>query len=199
MKKIDITGIVLSIASLLIIIWGTIAPENNLSFTVVVALAIISMIILDAKASKVSNLSEGNPKIKTMRFLNRLSMLVFVGFYLFTIMPSTKSLLNLENNDIVIVTLVSILIMVFGNSAPKIPFNRYLGLRLPWTIRDEDTWKLAHKILGYISFPIAIIMFISAFFFKIETSSTICILLWIIIPGVYSFIFYYKKMKGLKV
>ncbi|GAA0100597.1 hypothetical protein UT300012_13110 [Paraclostridium bifermentans] len=199
MKKIDITGIVLSIASLLIIIWGTIAPENNLSFTVVVALAIISMIILDAKASKVSNLSEGNPKIKTMRFLNRLSMLVFVGFYLFTIMPSTKNLLNLENNDIVIVTLVSILIMVFGNSAPKIPFNRYLGLRLPWTIRDEDTWKLAHKILGYISFPIAIIMFISAFFFKIETSSTICILLWIIIPGVYSFIFYYKKMKGLKV
>ncbi|WP_195947629.1 SdpI family protein [Paraclostridium bifermentans] len=199
MKKIDITGIVLSIVSLLIIIWGTVAPENNLSFTVVVALAIISMIILDIKASKVSNLSEGNPKIKTMRFLNRLSMLVFTGFYLLTIMPQTKYLLNLKNNDIVIVTLVSILIMVFGNSAPKIPFNRYLGLRLPWTIRDEDTWKLAHKILGYISFPIAIIMFISAFFFKIETSSTICILLWIIIPGVYSFIFYYKKMKGLKV
>lgn len=199
MKKIDITGIVLSIASLLIIIWGTIAPENNLSFTVVVAIVIISMIILDIKASKVSNLSEGNPKIKTMRFLNRLSMLVFVGFYLLTIMPSTKDLLKLENNDIVIVTLVSILIMVFGNSAPKIPFNRYLGLRLPWTIRDEDTWKLAHKILGYISFPVAIIMFISAFFFKIETSSTICILLWIIIPGTYSFIFYYKKMKGLKV
>lgn len=199
MKKIDITGIVLSIASLLIIIWGTIAPENNLSFTVVVAIVIISMIILDIKASKVSNLSEGNPKIKTMRFLNRLSMLVFVGFYLLTIMPSTKDLLKLENNDIVIVTLVSILIMVFGNSAPKIPFNRYLGLRLPWTIRDEDTWKLAHKILGYISFPVAIIIFISAFFFKIETSSTICILLWIIIPGTYSFIFYYKKMKGLKV
>lgn len=198
MKKIDITGIVLFIASLLIIIWGTIAPENNLSFTVVVALAIISMIILDIKASKVSNLSEGNPKIKTMRFLNRLSMLVFIGFYLLTIMPSTKNLLNLKNNDMVIVTLVSILIMVFGNSAPKIQFNRYLGLRLPWTIRDEDTWKLAHKILGYISFPIAIIMFISAFFFKIETSSTICILLWIIIPGSYSFIFYYKKMKGLK-
>lgn len=199
MKKIDITGIVLSIVSLLIIIWGTIAPENNLSFTVVVALAIISMIILDIKASKVSNLSEGNPKIKTMRFLNRLSMLVFTGFYLLTIMPQTKDLLNLKNNDIVIVTLVSILIMVFGNSAPKIPFNRYLGLRLPWTIRDEDTWKLAHKILGYISFPVAIIMFISAFFFKIETSSTICILFWIIIPGSYSFIFYYKKMKGLKV
>ncbi|MCR1875003.1 SdpI family protein [Paraclostridium bifermentans] len=199
MKKIDITGIVLSIASLLIIIWGTIAPKNNLSFAVVVALAIISMIILDIKASKVSNLSEGNPKIKTMRFLNRLSMVVFIGFYLLTIMPSTKNLLNLENNDMVIVTLASILIMVFGNSAPKIPFNRYLGLRLPWTIRDEDTWKLAHKILGYISFPIAIIMFISAFFFKIETSSTICILLWIIIPGSYSFIFYYKKMKGLKV
>nr|WP_284693963.1 SdpI family protein [Paeniclostridium ghonii] len=88
--------------------------------------------------------------------------------------------------------------MVFGNYAPKIPFNRYLGLRLPWTIRDEDTWKLAHKILGYTSFPIAIIMFIASFFFKIETVSTICVLSWIIIPGLYSFIFYYKKMKGIQ-
>lgn len=198
MKKFDITRIVLLIASLLILTLGIIAPQNNRSFTIVVGIAIISMIVLDIKAGEVSNLSEGNPKIKTMRFLNRLGIIVFVTCYILSILPSTKNLLNLKNNNMVAITLASLFIMVFGNSAPKIPFNRYLGLRLPWTIRDEDTWKLAHKILGYTSFPIAIIMFIASFFFKIETVSTICVLFWIIIPGLYSFIFYYKKMKGIQ-
>lgn len=198
MKKFDITRIVLLIASLLILTLGIIVPQNNRSFTIVVGIAIISMIVLDIKAGEVSNLSEGNPKIKTMRFLNRLGIIVFVTCYILSILPSTKNLLNLKDNNMVAITLTSLFIMFFGNSAPKIPFNRYLGLRLPWTIRDEDTWKLAHKILGYTSFPIAIIMFIASFFFKIETVSTICALSWIIIPGLYSFIFYYKKMKGIQ-
>lgn len=199
MKKFDITRIVLLIASLIILIAGTIIPDTNFKFSIVIVITIISLVIVDIKAPAISNLSEGNPKIKTMRFLNRLGIIVFVTCYILSILPSTKNLLNLKDNNMAAVTLSSILIMVIGNSAPKIPFNRYLGLRLPWTIRDEDTWKLAHKILGYISFPIAIAMFISAFFFKIEISSTICILAWIIIPGAYSFIFYYRKMKGLKV
>lgn len=87
--------------------------------------------------------------------------------------------------------------MFFGNLAPKIPFNRYMGLRLPWTIRDEDTWKVAHRILGYISFPIGIAMFVSVFFFSVETVAMISVLTWIIIPGIYSLVFYYKKAKGI--
>ncbi|WP_250674750.1 SdpI family protein [Paraclostridium ghonii] len=198
MKKFDITRIVLLIASLIIVIAGTIIPDTDFKFSIVIIIAIISLVIVDIKAPAISNLSEENPKIKTMRFLNRLGIIIFVTCYILSILPSTKNLLNLKHNNMVAITLASLFIMVFGNYAPKIPFNRYLGLRLPWTIRDEDTWKLAHKILGYTSFPIAIIMFIASFFFKIETVSTICVLSWIIIPGLYSFIFYYKKMKGIQ-
>lgn len=35
-----------------------------------------------------------------------------------------------------------------GNLAPKLPFSRHTGLRLPWTAADEDTWIVAHRILG---------------------------------------------------
>lgn len=49
-------------------------------------------------------------------------------------------------------------IMIFmGIVSPKLPFTRHTGLRLPWTIRDQDTWNLAHKILGYISLPLALL------------------------------------------
>nr|WP_279285788.1 SdpI family protein [Clostridium perfringens] len=89
--------------------------------------------------------------------------------------------------------------MFFGNLAPKIPFNRYMGLRLPWTVRDEDTWRVAHRILGYVSFPIGIVMFVLSFFFKVETIVVTGVLTWIIIPSIYSLVFYYKKIKGMSI
>ena len=40
----------------------------------------------------------------------------------------------------------------YGNCiAEACLLQRHTGLRLPWTIRDEATWNLAHRILGYIS------------------------------------------------
>ncbi|WP_178390071.1 SdpI family protein [Faecalibaculum rodentium] len=42
--------------------------------------------------------------------------------------------------------------MVFcGWICPKLSWNRYEGLRLPWTVSDPQTWALAHHILGWIS------------------------------------------------
>ena len=55
-------------------------------------------------------------------------------------------------------SMVLFLVLVYGNAAPKLPFNRHLGLRLPWTTADENTWRYAHRICGYMSFPTAFFM-----------------------------------------
>ena len=197
MKNFNFTRVLFLITSLLILIAGFIIPENNLIISIISVLAIISLVILDIKAPQIANLSEENPKIKTMRKLNRLTIFIVIIGCIFFMLSPIKSSLYSKNNELILVGLFSIFIMFFGNLSPKIPFNRYLGLRLPWTIRDESTWKIAHRILGYLSFPIAIVMFISVFFFNIETVVTTCILTWIIVPSVYSLVFYYKKSKGI--
>lgn len=88
--------------------------------------------------------------------------------------------------------------MIFmGIVSPKLPFTRHTGLRLPWTIRDQDTWNLAHKILGYISLPLALLYVACSLtieFFQQVTFAVI--LLWIGIPGGISYIFYWRKMHG---
>lgn len=39
-------------------------------------------------------------------------------------------------------SLIIIIVMLFcGFISPKLPFNRHTGLRLPWTVMDEDTWN----------------------------------------------------------
>lgn len=165
-------------------------------FSITCTLLIISLVIFDIKAAQITKLSDNNPKVKTIKKLNRLTIFIVIIAYGSTLLSPLKNSLDTKTTEILLIGLCSLFIMYFGNLSPKIPFNRYLGLRLPWTIRDEDTWKLAHKILGYISFPIAILMLISAFYFKVETVATVAILTWIMIPGLYSLSFYKKKFKN---
>ncbi|HFD2043477.1 TPA: SdpI family protein [Clostridium perfringens] len=199
MKKFNFINILFLITSLIILIGGFMVKESNLTISIIGVVVIFTLIIFDVNAPKIANLSEGNVKIKTMRTLNRLTILIIIIGCIFSILSPIKSSLDLKTNEILLVGLCSIFIMFFGNLAPKIPFNRYMGLRLPWTVRDEDTWRVAHRILGYVSFPIGIVMFVLSFFFKIETIVVTGVLTWIIIPSIYSLVFYYKKIKGISI
>lgn len=199
MKKFNFINILFLITSLIILIGGFMVKESNLTISIIGAVVIFTLIIFDVNAPKIANLSEENVKIKTMRTLNRLTILIIIIGCTFSILSPIKSSLDPKINEILLVGLCSIFIMFFGNLAPKIPFNRYMGLRLPWTVRDEDTWRVAHRILGYISFPIGIVMFVLSFFFKSETIVVTGILTWIIIPSIYSLVFYYKKIKGISI
>lgn len=194
MKKLDFTRSLFLVTSLLLLTLGFIIPNGNIAAAIIGSLAIISLVVFDIQAGKITKLSENNPKVKTTRFLNRLTIFIVAICSIFTILSPLENLFTTKTNELLLVSLVSVFIMIFGNLSPKIPFNRYLGLRLPWTIRDEDTWKVAHKILGYLSFPIAISLFTFSFFFNIELVATISILTWILIPGIYSLLFYYKKI-----
>ena len=198
MKKFDFTRIIFLITSFLILIAGFVIPDGNIKTSIVGASAIISLVILDIQAPKILKLSEDNPKIKTLRFLNRLTLFIILICSIFTLLLPIETLFVSRNNEILTIGLVSIFMMVFGNLSPKIPFNRYFGLRLPWTIIDEQTWRIAHKIVGYLSFPIALIMFTLSFFFNSDKVAITCGLTWVAIPSIYSFIFYYKKYRYIK-
>lgn len=199
MKKFDFINILFLITSLIILIGGFMVKESNLTISIIGTVVIFTLIIFDVNAPKIAKLSKGNVKIKTMRTLNRLTILIIIIGCMFSILSPIKISLDPKTNEILLVGLCSIFIMFFGNLAPKIPFNRYMGLRLPWTVRDEDTWRVAHRILGYVSFPIGIVMFVLSFFFKIETIVVTGVLTWIIIPSIYSLVFYYKKIKGISI
>jgi len=195
MKTVDFTRGTLLITSFLILVAGLAMPAGSMMTSIIGALIIFSLIIVDIQAPQIAGLSEDNPKVKTMRFLNRLTMVIVIIYSTFTLLSKATMIVESETGGILAIGLLSMFMMVFGNLAPKIPFNRYLGLRLPWTIRDEDTWKVAHRIVGYLSFPVALLMFVAAFFFESDKVAITGILTWIIIPGAYSLVFYYRKLK----
>ncbi len=89
-------------------------------------------------------------------------------------------------------------IMVFaGVVSPRLPFTKHTGLRLPWTVQDRDTWDLAHRIVGYISLPLALLYVACALTIEpFEMVTLIAMLLWIGIPGGISYVFFWKKGHG---
>ena len=62
---------------------------------------------------------------------------------------------------------------------------------------DEDTWNVAHRILGIISLPLALLYVAASLTLDdFETVSIAAMALWVGLPGVLSYIYYWKKYHG---
>ena len=90
---------------------------------------------------------------------------------------------------------ISILFIVIGNYMPKCKQNYTLGIKLPWTLADEDNWNRTHRLAGYVwtvggaAMVVCGIAGWSCLFFGI-------MIVMAMIPAVYSFLIYRRKMGG---
>ena len=192
MKTAELRWMVL-IFSLLGLLSAVFIPFPVLKLALLCALSAACLVILYRNMDSLTGYSEENPKNRTMKWItvfNGALLLLCIG----AVWLGENGYLGNVSEEWLAVALVSVIMVVLGNLAPKIPFNRYTGLRLPWTVRDEDTWRLAHRILGYISFPL-VFLYGALLLCGVEigTATGIVIFSWIIIPGGISFLFYRRK------
>ena len=192
MKTAELRWMLL-IFSLLGLLSAVFIPFPVLKLALLCALSAACLVILYRNRDSLTGYSEENPKNRTMKWItvfNGALLLLCIG----AVWLGENGYLGNVSEEWLAVALVSVVMVVLGNLAPKIPFNRYTGLRLPWTVRDEDTWRLAHRILGYISFPL-VFLYGALLLCGVEigTATGIVIFFWIIIPGGISFLFYRRK------
>lgn len=190
--------------------------RNTIVSTVLTLICLfVSLAVLYPNLTKLSNVSEDNPKVKVLK-----TVTVFVIVYAVCIFLFVEIVKYIEKNGLLaefmdslsedqinaagkllMALLLAVPVLFFGNISPQIPFNRYTGLRLPWTVRDEETWIVAHRVLGYISIPVAILIFVHVpTDMPLDTYMKVwwlgAVILWIAIPGLASGVFYYKKWHG---
>ena len=177
-------GLLISILSILLVVVVFFMCKDIISIALL--LLCIGMYFL---YPKLLNLSVENPKIKSIRRINIMSMILIIIF------AHIHNIESVKFSSVSIKFWLVIFIMIaVGNMAPKLPMNRYFGFRLPWTIRDDMTWRFAHKVLGYLAFLVAFLMIVSVYYgISEEKIINIGFGVWIIIPTVCSFVFYKKK------
>lgn len=174
--------------------------ENSLIALGLSVLCILAAVItLYPHLAELTDISNDNPKVGTLKFVTIFDVAIAICCAVAALLMGTGMIEITENGEKFFAACITAIIMlVLGNIAPKLPFSKHTGLRLPWTVVDEDTWIVAHRLVGYISIPlvlvyVACIPAISNF----KMLSMIVIILWVGIPGGLSYMFYHKKIKGL--
>lgn len=134
-------------------------------------------------------------RIKILRITTIFNLMILGVGIVTSVLVALNVISFSEYDERLFAMLLIACIMVFtGIVSPKLPFTRHTGLRLPWTVRDQDTWNVAHKVMGVISLPIACLYVgCSLTIADFEAVTLFAMLLWIGIPAVISYCFYMKK------
>lgn len=144
-----------------------------------------------------SETAEGG-NLKVLRLTTLCSIGMFVVGVAFALLIALDVVTFSEYGERMFAMAVVSCVMLFaGIVAPKLPYSRHTGLRLPWTVLDEETWYLAHRILGGISLPVTLLyiacsLTVSSF----ELVTLGAMILWIGVPGLLSGLFFWRKMRG---
>lgn len=174
---------------------------QNATFSLVLCggCVLAAAIVLYRNLALLTRVSTDDLRLGTLR----LTTIVNIGFLVVAFIVALLSQTNVlafssERSERLFAMCLTAAIMVFaGYISPRLPFQRHTGLRLPWTVHDEDTWNLAHRILGIISLPITLLYIAAGLTLEdFKTTSLVTIAIWIGIPSVFSYIFFWKKYHG---
>ena len=94
--------------------------------------------------------------------------------------------------EIICVLLLGVSFILFGNYLPKCQQNYSIGIKLPWTLEDEENWNKTHRLGGYLWTLLGLSIILGGF---LNCSWVIlpAIISGCIIPTIYSYTRYISK------
>ena len=179
-----VRGLILWLTIIAIALMQTIRNEV-LAIAISSILLVAVLIILYRNISLLSVGFDTTGKTGSIKVVTVFDIVLIVIISIFGILVKTAKIHLSENQEALFASALITVFMVFvGIIAPRLPYNRHTGLRLPWTVQNEGAWNIAHKILGIISIPLGLAYMSLTFFVNnMETLTLMVVLIWIGVPG----------------
>lgn len=81
-----------------------------------------------------------------------------------------------------------VLLVVIGNYLPKARQNYTIGIRVPWTLANEENWNRTHRLAGYLWIVCGILLIALTLFRVLQPGLMILLIaVTVLIPLAYSF------------
>jgi len=137
------------------------------------------------------NKNRQNDKILTLVF----SICPFISILTNTIFWSVMFNNRLNIFSIMMIILGAMFIFI-GNYLPKCKQNKTIGIKIKWTLLNEENWNATHRFGGKIWFLGGLSFIISAFFPHTPQLISLFVLIVVlsVIPAIYSYIYYKKQI-----
>jgi len=95
--------------------------------------------------------------------------------------------------EVVMPILIGLIFTIIGNYLPKCKQNYTIGIKIPWTLNNEENWNKTHRFAGFLWVVCGIAIMLSGFFGSFWIFLPIALLM-VLAPFAYS---YYLHRKGL--
>lgn len=159
---------------------------------------LIAVMILWRNLALLTSMTTDDMRLRILRITTIFNVLVLFLVMSMAILTVTDVIrFSAYGEKMFSMLLISCVMIFVGIISPRLPFTKHTGLRLPWTVQDQDTWNVAHKVLGCISLPLALLYVACALTIEnFEAVTLVTMLLWIGIPGGISYVYFWKKIQG---
>lgn len=152
------------------------------------------LLVLFQFLPKLDPKKENYPKFEKTWEAFQFSLLIFFLYvYILTIFASLDKSINVGSY---IMFGIGVLFMILGNYMWKIRQNYFVGIKLPWTLANEEVWNKTHRMWGKM-FMLGWLLFIINSYFNITPWFMLFIILWLIlvVPMVYSYLIFKRIEK----
>ena len=90
--------------------------------------------------------------------------------------------------------LLGLLFIIVGNYLPKARQNYTIGIRIPWTLANEENWNRTHRLAGYLWMICGVLMILLCLTRLLPAPWTVGLLLiMVLVPCVYSYWLHARK------
>ena len=189
-----VRGLILWLTIIAIVI-SHVFRNEALAITLSSLLLIGVLLIMFRNLSLLSVAFNGESKTGSFKIVTLFNIVLIILVAVFAILIKTEVIsVSDKNEELFAAAIVSVVIFFSGIISPRLPYNRHVGLRLPWTVQNEGAWNIAHRVLGIISIPLGLIYMSLTFLVgNMERLTLIVIIIWIGAPGLISFVYAYRK------
>ena len=99
--------------------------------------------------------------------------------------------------EIILPLLVGVMFLIVGNLLPKCSQTYTLGIKLPWTLEDEDNWNRTHRFAGPLWVACGVVVMAGALiggaFLWVMLAALVVM---VAAPMVYSYLLFRAKQKA---
>ena len=95
--------------------------------------------------------------------------------------------------EVVMPIFVGLVLTIVGNYLPKCKQNYTIGIKIPWTLNNEENWNKTHRFAGWLWTICGLIIMLSGFFGGAWIFLAV-VLLMVLAPLVYSFLLHRKGL-----
>ena len=92
----------------------------------------------------------------------------------------------------IVIIFMGLLFIIIGNYLPKCRQSYTMGIKLPWTLNDEENWNKTHRMAGVLWVIGGIVILATAIFESFIIFFSIMSVM-VIAPTVYSYMYYRKN------